>query len=111
MPITNDETGRAGNAADLNTSLTVDAYTANTKQKIDVTQAKSDPKRVIEAKRELLRDYAHEAATQAADHASMLARYIELDDLPGLKYSASKFVAYAREAAKASRELIGGVSA
>jgi acetyl esterase/lipase len=72
------------------------------------SQEKNCPAHVLTARRELLRDFAHEAAMQASDHAALLARYIELDDLPGLKYSASKFVAYAREAAKASRELIGG---
>jgi hypothetical protein len=97
-----------GSAEHKNTTFKMDTNSKHLRQKFDVTQAANLPAHVIAAQRELLRDYAHEAATQAADHAAMLARFIAMDDLPGLKYSAAKFVAFAREAASASRELIDG---
>ena len=108
MSIKSNKPALGGSAGLLNISGLELPDTANTKQKIEVSQAANLPAHVIEAKRELLRDFAHEAATQAADHAAMLARYIAMDDLPGLKYSAAKFVAFARETAKTCRELIDG---
>jgi hypothetical protein len=97
-----------GSAGLKKASLVGTSDKSNTKQETVVTQANNRPPHIIAAQRDLLRDFAHEAATQAADHASMLAQYIAMDDKAGLKYSAAKFVACAREAARASRELIGG---
>ena len=98
-----------GESAGLkNTSLLGASSTKNISQKIDATLAKKLPARVIEAKRELLRDFAHEAATQAADNATILAAFIAMDDAAGMKYSGAKFVTFAREAARATRELLSG---
>jgi hypothetical protein len=109
MPITKNSPALVDESAGLEIkSLRGASNASNPIQKIAVSQEENCPARVIEAKRELLRDFAHEAAMQSAEHASMLAQYIAMDDLAGVKYSAAKFVAFAREAAKASRELIDG---
>jgi hypothetical protein len=101
-----NETGRAGNSADLEITSKVDACPANTKQKPVAPQAENLPARVIDAKRELLRDYGHEVAIQAADYAGIVANFISADDTPGLQYATAKFVTFARETAKTCRELI-----
>jgi hypothetical protein len=82
--------------------------TPNIKQNPGGLQGENDPARVIEARRELLRDYGHEVAIQAADYAAIVANFISADDRPGLQYATAKFVAFARETAKTCRELIEG---
>jgi hypothetical protein len=106
MPI-QEETRHAGAAAGLGLNAFPDGECdSENAPKLAITQAVNCPAHVIEAKREMLRDFAHEAAMQASDHAAILARYIAMDDTAGLKYSAAKFVAFARETAKTCRELI-----
>jgi hypothetical protein len=99
-----NETGRAGNSADLENTSTLDNLNCN--QTARFSQAKNDPARVIEARRDLLRDYGHEVAIQAADYAGIVANFISADDTPGLQYAAAKFIALARETARTCRELI-----
>ena len=82
--------------------------TPDIKQNHGGLQAKNLPACVIEARRELLRDYGHEVAIQAADYAGIVANFISADDTPGLQYATAKFVAFARETAKTCRELIDG---
>src|ERR1019366_6658912 len=90
----------------LNTSKLGAPDTANPRHKTDASQVKNLPARVIDGKRELLRDYAHEVAIQAADFAGIVANFISADDTPGLQYATAKFVTFARETAKTCRELI-----
>jgi hypothetical protein len=98
-----DESARPKNG-----TLIASNNTENHRQKPYARQAKNLPAHVIEAKRELLRDYGHEVAIQAADYAGIVANFISADDSPGLQYAAAKFVTFARETAKTCRELIDG---
>lgn len=64
-----------------------------------------NPRAVAAARRELLRDFVFEAATEAASYLGAVQSFIAADDAPGLKYSATKFVAFAREVARGCKEL------
>jgi hypothetical protein len=57
------------------------------------------------ARRELLRDFVFEAATEAAAYLGAVQNFVAADDVPGVRYSATKFVILAREVAKGCREL------
>jgi hypothetical protein len=59
------------------------------------------------ARRELLRSYVYEAAGNAAQFAEILQGLIQADDLAGIRYAGAKFAAYAREAARGAKELLG----
>jgi hypothetical protein len=108
MPIQKDSLALDKSARPLNKSELGASDTKNPRQKIEVSQAENLPAHVIAAKRELLRDYGHEVAIQAADFAGIVANFISADDKPGLQYATAKFVAFARETAKTCRELIDG---
>ena len=60
---------------------------------------------VAAARRELLRDFIFEAATEAAAYLGAVQSFIAADDAAGLRYSSAKFVAYAREVARGCKEL------
>ena len=70
----------------LNTSKLGAPDTANPRHKTDASQVKNLPARVIDAKRELLRDYAHEVAIQAADATVRLYHKNTAGRLPSRSY-------------------------
>jgi hypothetical protein len=65
------ESPALGESSGLKNRTLNDAFdTKNPRQKNEVPQAVNLPSHVIEAKRELLRDFAHEAATQAENDSA-----------------------------------------
>jgi hypothetical protein len=57
--------------------------------------------------RDLLRDSVYDVAADAISYLEGIRVFTACDDIPGLRYSTTKFVLFAREIALGSRRLTG----
>lgn len=63
---------------------------------------------ITEIEREFRRDEVFEAAGEASNYLGAIQNMVAADDVPGLRYCASKFVAYARVIASGCKVLTAG---
>jgi hypothetical protein len=69
----------------------------------DVAQARIE---LSEVERELLREEVFDCSAEAINYLGAIRAFLASDDLPGLKYSYSKFAAHGRVVASGCKRLI-----